>query len=417
MDNQENRPATSNGDAVATATGPRRRRGWILWGACGLVLLAAAGIVSMMTDAEGTSLASEATAARRPVVTVASAERGSIDRVLALTGTVIPREEIAIGAAVDGQRIAEVKVEEGDRVVAGQVILRLETDLLAAAVRDAEANVLRGEAAVARDQATQAESAANFQRIERLRGSAAFNAQEYDKRKSAALTADKALEVSRAELAQARAKADEARSRLDRAEIRAPTDGIVAERAARVGAMAGSEPLIKLIRQGEVELEAEVPEADLPMLAEGQDAHVTITGVDTALDGRVRLVAPKADRDSRLGRARITLPDDPRLRPGVFGRAAVVVERRDGAVTIPDRAVMYRNDKGEASVLAVADDGLLSRRPVTVGLRRDGRAEILSGLAQGERVVLGAGPFLRDGDRVAVAGAMAPLFGNGSAGR
>ncbi|MGO4727216.1 MULTISPECIES: efflux RND transporter periplasmic adaptor subunit [unclassified Inquilinus] len=398
MTNPASRPLLT--ETATPAPTPRPRRGWLAAGACGLVLAAAAGLFAVMTDARGTAPAAVADGLRLPVVTVVAAQRRPIERVLSLTGTVVPREEIAISAAVDGQRIAEVLVEEGDRVAAGQVILRLETDLLTAALHDAEAAVLRAEAGLARDQAMQVEAAANFQRSEKLRSSSAFNPQDYDKRHAAAISADKVLEVSRAELAQAQAKVDEARARLGRAEIRAPTAGIVAERAARAGAMAGSEPLVKLMREGEVELEAEVPEADLPALAVGQSARITVTGFDDAVDGRVRLVAPKADRDSRLGRARITLPADPRLRPGVFGRAAVMVERRNGAVTIPDRAVMQRDDRGDSSVLLVDSGGALSRRVVTVGLRRDGRAEILSGLDLGQRVVLGAGAFLREGDRV-----------------
>ncbi|OWJ68899.1 hypothetical protein BWR60_02090 [Inquilinus limosus] len=387
----------------------RRPRPWlaVLFG-LGAAALAATAVV--MTGADGIGSAMAPAGQARPVVSVAIARQRPIERMLSLTGTVMPREEIAIGTAIEGQRIAEVLVEEGDRVAAGQVILRLETDLLTAALHDAEAAVLRAQAGLARDQATQAEAAVSFRRIEQLRGSSAFNPQEYDKRRAVAVSSNKMLEVSRAEVAQAQAKADDARTRLGRAEIRAPTAGIVSERAARVGALAGSGPLVKLIREGEVELEAEVPEVDLPALAAGQPARIRVTGVEEAFDGRVRLVAPKADRDSRLGRARIALPVDPRLRPGVFGRAAIVAERRDGAVVIPDSALIQRDDLGDSAVLTVAADGTVARRVVTVGLRQDGWAEIRSGLAPGQPVVLSAGAFLRDGDRVTVADEMPALF-------
>lgn len=406
----DNRLPVAAEKSIADAARPRRRlRSWLTAG-LGLGAVALAGTAVVMTDADGSGSAMAPAGQVRPVVSVAVAEQRPIERVLSLTGTVVAREEIAIGAAVDGQRIAQVLVEEGDRVAAGQVILRLEADLLTAAARDAEAAVLRAEAGLARDQATAAEATANFQRIEQLRGSAAFNPQEYDKRRAAAASAGKMLEVSRAEVAQAQAKVDEAHARLGRAEIRAPTAGIISERAARMGALARSEPLFKLIRESEVELEAEVPEADLAAIAVGQSARVAVTGLDDPLDGRVRLVAPKADRDSRLGRARIALPIDPRLRPGVFGRAAIVADRRDAAVTIPDSALIQRDDRGDVAVLVVAGDGTVSLGVVTVGLRQDGRAEIRSGLAPGQRVVVSAGAFLREGDRVTVADGMPTLF-------
>lgn len=333
-------------------------------------------------------------------VTTAVATPRAIERRLRVTGTLVAREEIAIGTAVQGQRLAEVLVEEGARVTAGQLLARLETDILRAQALQAEAGVARARAARAQQAAADAQARASLRRVEGVRHSDAVTAQELDERRSAAITAARGVDLADAELAQARASLTQAQAELGRAEIRAPSDGILSERIARPGALAGgTEPLFQLIRNGEVELEADVPEADLPALASGQIVQVDVTGVADPALGRVRLVAPKVDRRTRIGHVRISLPAHPDFRPGVFARGTVMLERREAPVAVPDTALVAAQPDS-ATLFVVGDTGSVTRRRVEPGLRRDGMVEIRSGLSVGERVVLRAAAFLREGDHV-----------------
>jgi len=206
------------------------------------------------------------------------------------------------------------------------------------------------------------------------------------------------LIIARAELAQARAVRDELELRLARTEIRAPEAGIVSRRTARVGITASSsaEPLFRLIARGEIELEGEVIETKLPLLHEGRPAWIELGGGER-VRGSVRAVYPEVDKASRLGKVRVRLEADPRLRIGTFARGAVELARTRG-VTVPQASVLYGGVKSSSVLVAVGDR--VEARDVRTGLSDDDDIEIRTGLAEGERVVARAGSFLRDGDRV-----------------
>jgi RND family efflux transporter MFP subunit len=191
---------------------------------------------------------------------------------------------------------------------------------------------------------------------------------------------------------------DELDLRLARTEIRAPEAGIVSRRTARVGmaASGSAEPLFRLIARGEIELEGEVIETKLPLLREGKPAWIVL-GDGARITGSVRAIYPEVDKASRLGKVRVRLDADPRLRIGTFARGGVELARtRD--VTVPQASVLYGADR-RTTVLVVAGDRV-EARTVRTGLSDDDDIAVRQGLEAGERVVARAGSFLRDGDRV-----------------
>jgi HlyD family secretion protein len=254
-----------------------------------------------------------------PAVTVAPAATACFSDLVYFTGTVVPREEVLVMPEVEGARVAEVLVEEGDRVRSGQVLARL---------------------------TRQAPGGAQAQRID----------------------------------------------------VTAPADGLIVRRGARVGAIvsaASPEPLFRLARGTEIEVEAELPEFRLAKVAADQTVRVQRpAGGDVT--GRVRFVAPEIDRQTRLGRARIALPADARLRFGSTVMGAIETARSCG-ISVPVTALINR---GETSFVQRVRDGTVEMRSVRLGLVEGDRAEIREGLAEGDLVVTRAGPFLRDGDAV-----------------
>ncbi|MEO5758457.1 MAG: efflux RND transporter periplasmic adaptor subunit [Mesorhizobium sp.] len=317
---------------------------------------------------------------------------------LSFNGALVARDEIAVGSPLQDQRIATVEVEVGDRVKAGQVLVRLETEKLDNQLREAEGRLARAGATLAQQEATLAQAQANLVRANRLRASGTIAEQAYDDRVSAVTVAQQGAAAERAQYAQAEAQLAESRRERERAVVLAPTDGLVSERQARAGALAGSEPLIRLMRDGETELAAEIPESELPLLAVGQSAKLSFPGSDKVMAGHVRLVAPKIDRETRLGVAKITFKTDAQLFPGAFGRAEIVISRRE-AIVIDDSALLYGRDPGKSSVFTV-ENGHVLKRVVELGQRRNGQVEIRLGLAAGERVVAKAAASLREGDAV-----------------
>lgn len=361
-----------------------------------------------------------ASAPQPPAVSVVEAARREVVDSVVVTGTLVPRDEILVSPEIEGYRVTEVLAEEGMRVERGQVLARLSRDLIDrqiaqqdAVVEKATASVPQAQSNIEQAEAAETEARLAYERARQLRQTGNATAAVMETRTAALRQAEgklafarNGLAMARAELTQARAVRDELSLRLARTEIRAPDSGIVSRRTARIGitASASAEPLFRMIARGEIELEGEVVETKLPLLREGAPAWIEI-GAGERIAGSVRAVYPEVDKATRLGKVRVRLDPDPRLRIGTFARGAVELARSRG-VTVPQAAVSYGGAK-RASVLVVAQD-VVEARTVRTGVSDEDDIEIRDGLAPGERVVAKAGSFLRDGDRVRPVAVSAP---------
>jgi multidrug efflux pump subunit AcrA (membrane-fusion protein) len=359
-----------------------------------------------------------AQAHRPPTVTVVAAVRGEIAETVAVTGSLAPREEVLVGVDVEGARLLELFADEGDRVAQGQLLARLdpaafEIELaqnLAQRAR-AEAAAAQAESLIAEMTASKAEADAALRRVETLKARGVAAADALDERTAAAsvmaaklFSAERGLDLARAERASLEAARREIELRLSRTEIVAPRGGVVLARAARIGMVASMQagPLFRIAADGLVELDAEVTETDLARVRAGQSATVSAAGAPPVA-GAVRLVSPSVDPTTRLGHVRVALPADPALRDGVFARGLIEIDRREG-VLIPASAL---GGGGGRAAVQVVRDGRVETRAVEIGLRDGGTVEIRAGLEAGETVVLKAGAFLGDGDAVTAAPAEA----------
>lgn len=356
--------------------------------------------------------AAPAPAARPPAITVTSAERRTLADALIVTGSLIPREEVVVGVDIEGLRIMALEVDQGDRVKAGQIIARLQSDTIETQIAQNESNLARADAAIAQAKsnivsstATQEEAAAALERARPLREKGVIGQDVFEQRTSVArvaaarlAAAKNALELAEADRGVILAQRREVELRKAKTEIKAPTDGVILVRNARIGAVASGqgEPLFRIARDGKIELEAEVPEASLLRLREGQAVEVAPAGSARPIRGEVRLVSPQVDSVNRLGKVRIALPADAALRSGSFARGRIEIDTREG-VTLPLSAVMSERGK---TTIQVVKDGKIETRKVVTGISGEGRIEIVEGLEAGETVVLKAGAFVRNGDVV-----------------
>jgi HlyD family secretion protein len=344
--------------------------------------------------------------------TLARAERHSITETLAVTGTLAPREEIVVGAEVDGLRIVEILADIGDRIEQGQVLARLDGAMLrtqlaqnTATLAKAEATIAQVKTSIAETQAAEAEAAAVLKRTQTLgAGGTASPAQLVTRETEAKVAAAKSaaaaenLRIAKADYALAEAQRSETELKIARTELKAPAAGTISARAARLGAIAGmnGEPLFRLVRNNEIEFNAEVPETALPQIEQGQDAEVWLAGIRDPIGGHVRLVDPTVDKTSRIGRVAVTLSRHPAMRAGVFARGNITLGRRQ-AVTVPLSAVLFGKDG--ASVQLVTNNVVEMRR-VDTGFKRGVRIEIVNGLTEGQEVVARAAAFVRPGERI-----------------
>jgi HlyD family secretion protein len=375
-----------------------------------LALTAASAIAPLQAQTPAAASAQAAPAAG-PSVTVTSAKVSEIVQSVVVSGSMIARDEVLVAPEVDGLAIVEILAEEGDRVAAGQVLARLSRTTLEVQKAQNDAQIARAEAAIAQSNAQIAEADANliqannaFDRTKALRDSGNASLETFDLRDAAARmararvnSARQALAIATADLALAKAQGRDIEVRLARTEIKAPKAGIVSRRNAKLGAtaaMAAAEPLFRIIEDGAVELEAEVAEVELPGLKLGQAVAVTPAGATTPLAGTIRLIAPEVDRQSRLGRIRVALAGNPPVAIGSFARGVIETGRKT-VVTLPLSAITY--SRSGATVQSVTD-GKVTTKKVELGLAGGGRAEIASGITDGETVVARAGTFVRDGD-------------------
>jgi RND family efflux transporter MFP subunit len=349
--------------------------------------------------------------AKPPAVTVTEAKKISfVDNVL-VTGSLAPREEVLVGPEIDGYRLTELLAEEGDYVKKGQVLAKLSREILEAQLAQNSASLSKTQASIdqvrnqiAESEATLRQAEDAFNRVKPLRESGVASQASFDEREAAFRTArarlaaqKEGLKFAEAEQILMQAQRRELEIKLGRTDIRAPADGIVSRRTARMGAVSSSsaEPLFRIIKDGDIELDAEVPEFYMTKLKAGQRARVEIEG-DGERKGTVRLVSQEVNTSSRLGRVRIFLGGAADLPIGMFAKAMIDAGQRD-AIGVPSTAVLYQNES--ATVLAVLD-GKVRERTVKPGLFAGDSVEIKEGLKEGEVVVMRAGSLLRSGDSI-----------------
>ena len=316
-------------------------------------------------------------------VSVVVIESRAIEGGLIASGSLVPREDTAVFSDLNGYRVARVFVEEGVWVTGGQPLAQLDDTLLR--------SQLEQQAALARQLAVQAERAeAEAARVKDLDGASAFAQEQIDARRFAARAA-------RAQADAQAASARDLRTRQAHMTLRAPYAGLVIERNVRVGDMGGgSNPWFRIAKDGQIELAADVSESALSRLQVGASATVILAD-GTSVDGKVRLVSPRVDANTKLGKVRIALPVNAAVRAGGFARASFTgVSASRPAV--PETAVLY--DADGAAVMLVGADNTISRAPIVTGQRGGGYVELISGPPVGSPVVAKAAAMLVTGDKI-----------------
>ncbi len=346
-----------------------------------------------------------------PAVTVARVVQQDFIETVMVTGTLVPRDEILVAPEIEGLRVLELLVDEGDEVKKGQVLATLVPTTLEAQVAQSDASLARADASIARAESTIAEfeakvkeADASLERARPLTKSGYLSESTFDTREATAKTmraqlvaARDGLKLATAEKQQVVAQRKELDWRRSNTDVKSPADGVVSRRTARVGglAMSAGDAMFRIVQRGEIELDAEVPQEPLAKVRIGQKADIDVAGTGV-VPGSVRIVSPEVDKATRLGRVRIFLGADPRIRIGAFGRGEIQTAQSRG-LALPASAVLY-DEKG-ASVQIVRD-GKVVTSEVQTGLRDGNDVEIKSGVALDDLVVARAGTFLRNGDAV-----------------
>ena len=345
------------------------------------------------------------------VTTVAAGEQ-PWPAIYEAAGTVRARTSAVIAAKLMGY-VRQVKVQTGDHVREGQVLVTLDA-------RDLDVNSRRAEATLeeVRSSMPEADSAATgakanldlaqitFNRMQDLFNKKSISNQEFDEASGKLKAAQAVYQMALAKRAQlnaqaARVQQDVRASEVARsyAEITAPFAGVVTAKTVDPGTLAvPGTPLLTIEREGAYRLEASVEESHLAAIRVGQAVSVTLDGIDRALDARVSEIVPAVDAATRSYIVKIDLPSVPALRSGAFGRASFATGSRV-TLTIPAAAV---TEHGQLQSVLVAENGVARTRLITTGSKNRDRIEVLSGLTAGDRLIFPVPQGLGDGAAVEV---------------
>jgi RND family efflux transporter MFP subunit len=371
-----------------------------------LIIGAAAALVLLAGGAyllSGRVRHQETAAAPKPALTVTTVRPQTADmpRRLVANGNVAAWQEAIIGSESGGLRLTDVRVNVGDTVKAGDVLAVFAADSVQADMAQATAALMEAEAAAA-------DAANNAARARTLKDSGALSTQQINQFSTGAQTAQARVEA-------ARAGVSSQRLRLRHSRVQAPDDGIISARNATVGAVvpAGAE-LFRMIRQGRLEWRAEVTAAELGSLRPGTVATLTGPG-GAVINGRVRMVAPTVDLQSRTALVYVDLlpPETGTLavRAGMYARGEFELGSTP-ALTVPQQAVVVRD--GFSYVFRVNQDNRVSQVKVSTGRRLGERLEVVDGIAPDALIVLDGAGFLNDGDLVRRAESSAGAGGPGA---
>jgi len=368
---------------VQFETGQSRRRRWLIAGAVVLALLMGS---AMLFYGRGEEEPFQAAGGEQvPTVSVVAPGRTTVEGTISATGSLAARRAMPVGVVGEGGRVVSVLVEPGDWVRAGQPLLIIDRS-----VQNQQSQSSAAQIQVARADAELAQ--ANLDRALKLVDRGFISKADVDR-----LIATR--DAARARVQVAEAQYRELLARNARLNIVAPAAGLVLERNVEPGQVlgAGGTAPFTIAKGGEMELLANVNEDDLAVLREGASANVTPVGSGKTFVGQIWQISPVIDAQDRQGVARIALAYDPAIRPGGFAsadiaRGAIVAPR------LPESAI--QSDEKGSYVYIVNQQNRVERRNVTTGVVTESGIAVTAGLNGTERVILRAGGFVNEGDRV-----------------
>lgn len=343
----------------------------------GLVLATALLASCQQGGEEGTTETDEDESPAIPVET-ALPTRGDIYAVYSGTAPIEAFADATVIAKVGGE-VREVLAEEGDDVLSGQVLARLDGDRLRLEMEQAEANLKK----LQRD----------YQRNVDLKGKGLISEGDFEK--------------IRYEMEALQATFDLAKLELDYTEIRAPINGVISERFIKIGntidineqtfKVTSLEPLISYLH---------VPEREYRRIESGQKAIIAVDALSGSnFEAVVARISPIVDPETGTFKISIEVSDDSRrLKPGMFGRIDIVLDMHANALQVPRSAIV--ENAGQNSIFVVSED-VVERRIISTGYAESGQIEVLQGLDDMDEIVVVGQTSLKDGSRISVINAPA----------
>ena len=357
-----------------------------------------------------------------PPAAVARAERHNLGSTLAIAGEFKPFQEVDVHAKVAGY-IRQIYVDVGDHVKEGQTLAVLEVPELAAqltgseaAARAAQEQIHKAQGDVQRAQSAHAAAHSAYLRLKQAADSRAglVAQQEVDDAQAKDLETEGQTASAEAELASAKQQLEVSQANQKQysamagyTRIVAPFAGVITNRYADTGALiaAGTSsstqaiPVVRLAQTSKLRLVLPIPESVVAQIHLGDPVKVRVQALDKEIEGRVARFSDSLDRQTRTMETEIDFDNRAgHLISGMYTETRVSLREKKNALTIPLEAVSRNGD--EATVLAVNAENVVQERKVRLGVEDSTRTEVLSGLSEGERVIIGNRSEYHNGQKI-----------------
>ena len=380
--------------------------GWRLFAILGMLALASWGVYAKFIKKPPA-----------PEVITAEVERTDLEDTVLASGTIKSERDVNVGAQVSGQ-IKKLHVDLGDQVKQGQLLAEIDSTTQNNTLRNAEAQVALLQAQLRAKEALYRQAEITFKRQQGLFKLDAASKAELDEAEATLATTRADINALQAQIKQANISVDTARVNLGYTRILAPIDGVVtgviAEEGRTVNAVQSAPTIIKLSRLDRVLIKAQISEADVVRVKPGLPVYFTILGEpQKRYEAKLRAIEPspeseQVDTSTKTstttsssttaavyynGLFEVPNPDG-KLRVAMTAQVFIVLAKADDVLAIPASALGKRNRKDDTYTVRVleGEPGAVQRvvdRQVKVGLNNRVQAQVLSGLKEGERVVVG----------------------------
>lgn len=391
-----------------------------------VILVAGATILfwrwTVRTPSEADDLNRSLAAAGEIPAAVARVERRSFDNTLAIAGEFKPFQDVDVHAKVAGY-IRKIYVDVGDRVKEGQTLAVLEIPELAAqlagadaAVRRAQEEIRRAQSDVERAQSTHAAAHSAYERLKQAADSRAglVAQQEVDDSQAKDLETQAQVASARAALSAAQQQLEIAQANQQQftalsnySHIVAPFAGVITNRYADTGALiqAGTSsstqalPVVRLAQTSKLRLVLAIPESVSGQIHLGDPVKVRVQALQQDIEGKVSRFADSLDRQTRTMETEIDFDNrDGHLIPGMYAETRLSLREKKDALTVPLEAVARNGN--DATVLAVNAQNFVEERHIRLGLEDEKRIEVISGLTDGDRVIIGNRSEFHNGQKI-----------------
>ena len=315
----------------------------------------------------------------------------TIGNTLSADGTISAKDFANVSAKVNGVAIERILVEEGQQVKAGQILAVFDNDAM-------EQQVLQAEADVAEAEATLANATADAARVLPLIDIDAISKQEADRYRTSQLQAQASLQASKARLSTQRLS-------VSNANVVAPVSGVISKRMAKVGMVAGGEPLFTIIKGGILEWRANIDPKLIGEVNVGTPVRVSLPGGDSVM-GQVSRIAPTAD-DNRQITIHASLSTNSKARAGMYQTGEFLLGSAS-TQTVPNSAIVSNDGYDYVMLItnvSIKDGktiGRVKQQRVALGERLGDSVAVAEPLPADSRIVKQGGSFLNDGDLVRI---------------